>query len=77
MADLGVDGVGEIHRRRPRRQRHDQALRREDVHLVLLQVDLERLEELDGVRRLPLPIDDALQPGDLLSSVRLRGVPRL
>ena len=66
VTDLGVDRVGEVDRRRAGRQGDDLALRREDVDLVLLEVDLERLEELDGIGRLALPVDDPLQPGDLV-----------
>ena len=43
VADLGVDRVGEVDRRRAARQREDLALGREDEDLVLLEVDLQRL----------------------------------
>ena len=39
VADVGVDGVGEIDRRRPGRQALHLALGREDVDLVVEQVD--------------------------------------
>ncbi len=63
VADLGVDGVGEVDRRGTDRQGDDVALGGEDEDLVLLEVELQRLEELGGVGGLLLPVDDALQPG--------------
>ena len=48
-----------------RRQGDDLALGREDVDLVLLEVELQGLEELDGVGGLLLHVDDALEPGHL------------
>ena len=41
VADLGVDGIGEVDRSGLRRQSDDVALRREDEDLVLLEVDLQ------------------------------------
>ena len=46
VADLAVDRVGEVDRRRAARQVDHVALRREHEHLVGEQVDLHRLEEL-------------------------------
>ncbi len=63
VADLGVDGVGEVDRRGVDRQRDDLALRGEDEDLVLLEVDLQPLHELVGVAGLGLPVDDAVEPG--------------
>ena len=51
VADVRMDGVGEIDGRRPARQPHDRALRREDVDLVGEEIRLDGLEEFLGVRR--------------------------
>src|SRR4029077_16163195 len=59
VADLGVDGVGEIDRGGTDRHGDDVALRGEDEPLVLLEIELQRLEELGGVGGLLLPVDDA------------------
>ncbi len=66
VADLGVHGVGEVDRRRPDRQRHDATLRREHEDLVLLEVGLQALHELRRVGDLGLPVDDAVQPVDVV-----------
>ena len=63
--DLGVDGVGEVDGGRARGEGDDLALGGEDVDLVLLEVELQRLEELERVDGLLLPVDDALQPRHL------------
>ena len=62
VADIGVHGVGKIHRGGAARQRHDLALGGEDVDLVGEQVDLEVLQELDRVAALRLDLQQALQP---------------
>ncbi len=46
VADIGVDGIGEIDRRRAARQRDQPALRREAEDLVLEQLELGVLEEV-------------------------------
>ena len=71
VPDLGVDDVGEVDRRRAGRQRDDLALGREDVDLVLLEVELERLEELDRVVGLAVDVGDPLQPGHVGGGVLL------
>ena len=48
VADVGVDRIGEIDRRRAARQRDQPALRREAEDLVLEQLELGVLEELLG-----------------------------
>ena len=69
VADVGVDGVGEVERGRARREVLHLALRREDEDLVLEEVDLQRLEELGRVL-FALGLDQLPQPGHLLA---LRG----
>ena len=65
VADVGVDGVGEVERGRAGGEVLHLALRREDEDLVLEQVDLQRLEELGRVL-LALGLDELAQPGHLL-----------
>ena len=65
VADLGVHGVGEVDRRGALDQRDHAALGREDVDLVLAEVELQRLEEGDRVVLLLLDVGEALHPGDL------------
>ena len=80
VPDLGVHRVGEVHRRRPRRQRDHVALRREHEDLLHRKVVAQRLQELAGVRGLPLPVEQLTHPGhvvDLGRGVRMRGVAAL
>ena len=67
VADLGVDRVGEVDRRGAAGQGDDPALRREDVDLVLLEVDLQHVEEPLGVGDLGLPVDDAVEPDHVVA----------
>src|SRR5947209_16543114 len=64
VADVGVDLVREVERGRAGLERLDLALRREDEHLVLEQVDLEALDELLRVLQLLLPVEQRLEPLD-------------
>src|SRR6266511_601440 len=57
-ADLGVHGVGEVDRGRARRELEDVALGGEDEHLVDVEVGLEVVDEVLGVRQLALPVDE-------------------
>ena len=66
MADLGVHGVGEVDGRGALDQRDDPALGREDVDLVLAEVQLQGLEKGDRVVLLLFDVDEALHPRDLL-----------
>ena len=72
VADLGVDGVGEVDRRRPDGQVDHITFGGEDVDLVLLQIGLQVHEELDGVRPLVLPVDDPVEPRQLLGAASRR-----
>ena len=67
VPDVGVDGVGEVERRRAGGEVLHLALRREDEHLVLEEIDLERLQELGGLL-LALLLEELAQPGHLLAS---------
>ena len=48
VADVGVDRIGEVDRRRPLRQRDQPALGREAEHLVVEQLELGVFEEVLG-----------------------------
>ncbi len=67
VADLGVDGVGEVERRRVAPEAHDLALRREDEDLVLEEVDAQAVQELGGVAHLVVggPVEASADPADL------------
>ena len=66
VADVGVDGVGEVHRRRVARERLHLALRREDVDLFGVELDLEVLEEFLRIADLLLPFEELPQPDEVL-----------
>ena len=62
LPDLGVYGVGEVHRRGIARQNHDPALRGEGVDLFRIEIDLQRRQKLVGVLDVALPLDHLPQP---------------
>ena len=62
VADVGVDAVGEVHRRRPARQRAHLALGGEDVDLLGVEVDLQVLHELLRIAHLLLEFEQLPQP---------------
>ena len=66
VADVGVDLVGEVQRRGADRERLDLALGREDEDLVLDQLAAELVGELRRVLRVSLPIQQRLEPLELL-----------
>ena len=66
MADVGVNRVGEVDRRRVARQRLDLALRREDVDLLRVELDLQVLQELLRIADLLLPLEQLPQPQEVL-----------
>ena len=76
VADIGVDGVGEVDRGRALRQRLHLALRRKDIDLVVEEVGAERLHELATGRPRLLPVHQRLDPGEPVVVV-LAGLPRL
>ena len=65
VADLGVDRVGEIDRRRALRQRDHVALRGEDVDLGGIQFETQRVEEFAGILGLTLPLVQLVHPTQL------------
>ena len=75
VADLGVHRVGEVDRRRPGGQRDHVALRGEHEDLLHRKVVTQRLQELAGVGRLTLPVEQLTHPRhvvDLGSRVAVR-----
>ncbi len=66
VADVGVDGVGEVHRRRAARQRLHFALRREDVDLFRIELDPQVLHELLRVAHFLLRLEELPQPVEVL-----------
>jgi len=62
VADIGVDGIGEIDRGRAARQGDQLALRRETEDLVLEQLELGMLEELLRAVALGQGLDRMAQP---------------
>ena len=66
IAELRVDLVGEVDRRRAAREDAHVALGREDVDLVLEEVDLHALEELGRVLELLLPLEQLPEPREAL-----------
>ena len=66
VADIGVDGVGEIDGRGVARQHHHFAARREGVDLLGVEVHLQGGHELARVLHVALPFHQVAQPGDAL-----------
>ena len=62
VADVGVDGVGEIDRRRAARKRLDLPLRGEDVDLFRIEIDFQVLDELVRIADLLLHFEKLPQP---------------
>ena len=62
VADVRVDLVGEVQRRRPGGERLDLALGREDEDLVLDQLAAQLVGELLGVVGLLVPVEQRLEP---------------
>ncbi len=62
VADVGVDAVREVDRRRAARQRPHFALRREDVDLLRIEIDLQVLQELLRVADLLLHLEQLAHP---------------
>ena len=66
VADVGVDEVREVHRRRAARQRLDLALRREDVDLFRIELDPQVLHELLRIAHFLLQLEQLPQPVEVL-----------
>ena len=66
VPDIGVNGIGEIHWRSVAWKRFDLPLRREDVDLLRVEIDLQVLQELLGIANLLLPFEELPQPDEIL-----------
>ena len=66
MADVGVDGIGEVDRRRPVGQHLDLAARREGVDLLRIEVDLHVGHELLRVAQLLVRLEQLPHPLEVL-----------
>ena len=64
MADIAVNMIGKVERRRPRRQVHHVAFRRKDIHPIVEDLAAHFVEHLAGVGHLFLPGNQLTQPGD-------------
>ena len=70
MADLGVDGIGEVDGGGVLGKGHDVALRGEDVNLRGIDLETQRIQELAGIGLLLGPLVERLYPGQV-GAVRL------
>ena len=77
VADVGVNGVGEVDRGRAFRQHLDRAARRERVDLFGVEIDLQVRQELLRVAHFLLPLEQLAQPLEVLLVAlrRRRGLP--
>ena len=66
MADVGVDGVREVDRRRVARKRLHLPGRREDVDLFGIELDLQVLQELLRIADLLLELEQLAKPDEVL-----------
>jgi len=66
VPDLAVDRVREVDRRGSTGQLLDVAPRREDVHLLGKQLDLDGVQELAGILHVLLQLEDLPQPEEHL-----------
>ena len=67
---LAVHGVREVDGRGSLGQGLHVALGREDEHLFLEEIDLDRLDELAGILQILLPLHQLVQPGEGLAISR-------
>ncbi len=76
VANLGMDRIGEIERSGPHTEVEHLALGCEDVDLLVVQLDLERMQELLGILDLVArgPIEAALEGVDLVIQALGAGV---
>ena len=68
VADLGMDSVGKVERRRTGTKRHDLTLGRKDKDLLIKEVDLQRMQVFLGVGDLVRrsPIERMFEPVNLV-----------
>src|ERR1019366_5331839 len=66
VANLGVNGIGEVDGRGFARQDQDLALGREGVNLFRVEIDFQGGKEFVGIGDVALPLDDLAEPGKAL-----------
>src|SRR5438105_2502399 len=66
MANFGVDGVSEVHRCSVSRQDQDLPFRSKRVDLLRVEVNLESIQKLAGIRYISLPLHHLAKPGESL-----------
>ena len=62
VTDIGVNGIGKVDRRAAVGKLDDIALRRENVDMILKQLDLDGFHELGSVFDVLIPVDEVAQP---------------
>ena len=65
MPNIGVDEIGKVEWRGASGELLDVSLRREDIDLVLEDVEAHPLKELGGVGDVALPLKELTEPGEL------------
>ena len=75
MANLGVNRVGKVNGRRLRGQGDDPSLRSKHVDLILFKIELQGIEELNGIADLTVDIGDPLHPSNFILAGGLLFVP--
>ena len=65
MPDIGVDEIGKVEWRGASGELLDVTLWREDVDLVLEDVEAHPLKEFGGVGDVALPLKELAEPGEL------------
>ena len=60
VADIAVNSVSEIYRCSAARQRHDLAARREHVHRIWKQINLDVIPKFSGVTGFVLDVEQGL-----------------
>ena len=77
IAHFRVDQIGEVHGRAPFGQFLDLAFGRENVHLVLKQVEAQSGHEIAGILEIALPVQNLAQPAEAVGILGLLAAPLL
>jgi hypothetical protein len=77
VADVGVDGVGEINGSRASWKRLDLPLGREEVDFFGIQIQLQAVEKLVRILDLALPVDDLAKPCEVADVFFFNGAAAL
>ncbi len=73
VPDFGVNGVGEIDRRRFPRQHNDFPLRSKGINLFRIKIDLQCRKKFVGIGNVPLPLHHLTKPCQPLLVLRRHG----